>query len=294
MTTTSIGQYDNCVQLESGKFSIAITQDFGPRVIGGSIDGSDNIFAVFPPEAMHESGFCLYGGHRLWHSPEVSPRTYAPDNDPVEVEELEDGGLSITRFEEENRLHKNITIRALGDEQFNVCHTIVNRNQWAIELAPWALSVMAPGGKAIIPQLHEEDANPYAADRRINFWPYAQLNDPRFSLTQDFYILRQNTSAQTPFKLGCSCPLGWIAYVNGSTAFVKKVDYDPNATYPDHGSSIETYSCNRFLEIETVGKLVALQPNEEAVHVEVWQGLSGLGATETDDEIKANLVSRIK
>jgi len=33
-----------------------------------------------------------------------------------------------------------------------VSHRIVIRGPWAIELAPWSISIMAPGGRVVLPQ----------------------------------------------------------------------------------------------------------------------------------------------
>ncbi len=52
-----------------------------------------------------------------------------------------------------------------------VVHRLTNRNPWAVELAVWALSVMAPGGRAVIPQ---EDFVPHpdvlAPARSLVLW----------------------------------------------------------------------------------------------------------------------------
>ncbi len=295
MQETNVGEHKHCLELTSGEFRVAVTTEVGPRVIGGFIGGSDNIFQVLPIEPMADvdTGFILYGGHRLWHAPEVAPRTYAPDNDPVEVAELDGGAARLTCFEPMNGIEKRLEIRPLGGERFELTHTLKNRNQWVIELAPWALSVMAGGGMAIIPQLHDPNADPFQADRRFNFWPYADLGDPRLSFGSDFVVLRQDPAAEAPLKIGCNCPAGWIAYVNGPTAFVEHVKYDAAAVYPDFGSNIQSYSCGQFLEIETTGPLARLGPEAEAVHIEVWQGLSGVGPVNTEDKIKTNLVPRL-
>ena len=56
----------------------------GPRLVRLSLAGSDdNLLAevadIKIPTPHGE--FNLFGGHRLWHSPEAFPRSYLPDND---------------------------------------------------------------------------------------------------------------------------------------------------------------------------------------------------------------------
>ncbi len=272
MEAMKIGDQAECLVIESGNFKIGVTTQVGPRILGAFLGDEKNLFVLMPDEDLPNitTGFRLYGGHRLWHAPEVNPRTYAPDNDPVIVEELEDGSVSFSNDEPLTGLFKTITVAPLGGERFEVTHTLINRNQWTIELAPWALSMMAPGGFAVVPQTRLPDANPFAVDRQLNFWPYSNLTDPRFSMTEDFYILRQDTAAATPFKFGCNAPDGWIAYVNDQKVFAKQVQYQAQAVYPDFGCNIESYSCDRFLEIETLGPLAKLEPEAEVTHVERW------------------------
>ena len=93
MKTCDVGIYRNCLEITNGSFRLAVTTDFGPRIIGGFINDGPNIFKVLPNIPMRGigTGFTLYGGHRLWHAPQAVPRTYAPDNAPVEVLETDDG-----------------------------------------------------------------------------------------------------------------------------------------------------------------------------------------------------------
>jgi hypothetical protein len=296
MKTTTVQDYRNCILLESGRFSLAVTTHVGPRVIGGFVGGSANLFVVLPQQPMDgiATGFALYGGHRLWHAPEASPRTYAPDNTPVEVKELPGGEVSFSSgIEAITGIEKTIAIKPLGGEKFEVTHRLVNRNLWAVELAPWALSQMAPGGIAVYPQHRVPKANPFAVDRSLHFWPYSDLADPRFRLGSQYLFLAQDVKATTPFKLGYANADGWAAYVNGGVAFVKYFDYDADLTYPDHGCNVESYSCGAFLEVETLGPLELLQPDQEAVHVEVWHAFDGVGPVTTDAQVVRELLPRL-
>ena len=296
MRQLKVGEHQRCDELVSGKFRIAVTTEVGPRVIGGWVGNSPNLFCVTPVKPIPgiNTGFLLYGGHRLWHAPEVKPRTYAPDNVTVDVTAVAGGARRYTTYEPMNGLEKQLEIKPLGRERFTVTHRLVNRNQWAIELAPWALSVMAPGGVGVIPLQHNPKDNPYQADRQLNFWPYSNLDDPRLTVSEDYVIIRQDPKAKGPFKVGCKCPAGWIAYVNKGVALVKTMKYKAGATYPDYGCNMESYTCAAFLEIETLGPLAQLKPGQAAVHVETWQGLRGVGPVNTPERVRANLRRRVR
>lgn len=296
MTTRTVGDHQNCCELTSGKFTIAVTTEVGPRVIYGSIDGSDNIFAVLPPtdHPLVKTGWRNYGGHRLWHSPEAAPRTYAADNDPVEVTENEDGSVTFSSgVEALTGIEKSITIEPLGNEQFVLAHRLVNRGQWDIEVAAWALSVMAPGGLAVVPFAADRDANPYAMDRTLNLWPYSDFTDPRLTLGERYLTLRQDPAAEGPCKIGVNAAAGWVGYVVHNVALVKQIEYAPELVYPDNGCNVESYTCADFCEIESLGPMCLLAPGEDTVHIEVWNGLPRVGTVGSEDEIDEAIAGRL-
>ena len=90
---TTYAGYD-CLILGNRHLKTWVTVSCGPRIIGLSFKGGDNILAVLP-EARYEtpSGkeYRFRGGHRLWHAPEHPEHTYVPDNDLVRVSQI-DGG----------------------------------------------------------------------------------------------------------------------------------------------------------------------------------------------------------
>jgi len=295
MKTTTIEMHRQCVELTSGSFRIAVTTLVGPRVIGGFIGDSPNIFRVMPDEPLPDcpTGFKLFGGHRLWHSPEAMPRTYAADNDPVKVTETDDGIEFNSGVEDLTGIEKSITIKPLGRDRFQVMHRLTNHGQWDVELAPWALSVMAPGGVAVLPMQRDSNANRFAPDRFLIAWPYTDLDDDRLTIGREYVLLAQDENASGPCKVGMDGRPGWIAYVNRGTALVKFYEYFEEAEYPDNGCSIESYSCADFCEIETLGPLHLLEPGETAEHTEIWLGLSGLPDIRTEDGVRNHLAPRI-
>ncbi|HEX9061498.1 MAG TPA: hypothetical protein VF941_15055, partial [Clostridia bacterium] len=78
--------WDNCIQLSNEIIDAVITTDVGPRIIKFSLSGKDNVFCEVKDE-MGKTGsneWRIYGGHRLWQSPELEGRTDYHDNEPVE------------------------------------------------------------------------------------------------------------------------------------------------------------------------------------------------------------------
>src|SRR5512137_2580373 len=75
-------------------------QEAGPRIVHLSLLGPDrepgeNLMAEIPDVGIPTpyGTFRLYGGHRLWHSPEGMPRSYVPDNEGCGVERSDNSVL---------------------------------------------------------------------------------------------------------------------------------------------------------------------------------------------------------
>ena len=81
----SYGGWDNCVQIANDIVDLIITVDVGPRIIRYGFADQENELCEIESSMGLTGGneWRLYGGHRLWHSPEAKPRTYEPDNSPV-------------------------------------------------------------------------------------------------------------------------------------------------------------------------------------------------------------------
>jgi hypothetical protein len=57
----------------------------------------------------------------------------------------------------------------------------------------------------------------------------------------------------------------------------------------DYGCNAEVYCCDRFIEVETLGPLVTLEPGASTVHVETWELHTGLSGTETPGGLRTVL-----
>ncbi|MEM6528316.1 MAG: hypothetical protein AAF653_08470, partial [Chloroflexota bacterium] len=87
LTQVEYGGWANNHKLTNRHIELVITSDVGPRIIHLALPGGSNLFYNDPETVGRTSDdtWHLYGGHRFWHAPETMPRTYQPDNTPVEV-----------------------------------------------------------------------------------------------------------------------------------------------------------------------------------------------------------------
>ncbi len=214
----------------------------------------------------------VYGGHRLWHAPENDPRTYFPDNSPVKYE-LNGNTLKLIQdIEATTGIQKEIEVTLSESEgSVTVLHRLINKNLWEIELTPWSLSVMAAGGRAIIPQEPYEswDENMLPV-RNMVLWSYIDMQDPRWTWGTKYIQIKQDPGAKTKQKLGILNTLGWAGYYLNGDLFIKRYSYDPEARYTDLGCNTEIYTDSDLLEIETLGGRTMVPPEGCVEHVEKW------------------------
>lgn len=262
------------VRLSSGKVELVATLDVGPRIIHLAVPGRPNVFHN-DADAMGQTGepkWLNRGGHRLWIAPEDPVSTYFPDNGPVAVEELPQGGVRLRPAPETvNGLQKEIdVVLDKRRPRVRLTHRIINISEKPIRLAPWALSVMAPGGTAVVglpPRgSHPKDLLPNQA---IILWPYTDLADPRLKFGTRAILLAQRAGTAS-FKIGLENVEGWAAYAVGGCLFVKRFPWKPRKAYPDKGASLELYTNQDMLEVESLGPMARLRPGRKVEHREEW------------------------
>lgn len=265
------GVYGKCARISNGNIELVITIDLGPRIIRfGFAVGVNELLENYPGTQSLGDGreYKFRGGHRLWHSPEKLPRTYMPDDEPVEWEKL-DGGIRVSQKTEPwVQIKKQMKIEITGENSVKITHSLINKNAWPVELSAWGITQGAPGGIEIIPQTKRETG--FLPNRAVALWPYTKMNDRRIYWGSDFVAIKHDSDAKTPLKLGTTNENGWAAYFNHNNLFIKMFDYISGAKYPDYGMNFETYCCSAFTEIESLSPSVSIKPDDSITHIENW------------------------
>jgi len=269
----------NCYRIYNDQIELVVPTSSGPGVLFFGFVGGKNEF-----NTMQNWGFST---HRLWHAPEAHPRSYDPDNKPVEFKQ-HDTFIRLTKATEAaTGIQKEIDI-ALSPVKHHIAitHRLYNRGLWAVELAPWAITNVAPGGKAIIPLPPRQPSTQQnlLPTSMMSIWEYSDLSDPRVKFGPRYIMVHQDKNCAGPLKLGVMDTNGWIAYWNGNM-FVKTFDYKKGAAYPDFGSSVEVYTGKENLELETVAPLTLLQPGESVEYTEQWFLFKGVPEPINDADI---------
>lgn len=280
--------WSNCYRVSNGEIELIVTGDVGPRVIRFGFTGGQNLFKEFPEQLGRtgEDKFQLRGGDRVWKAPEDSVATWAPDNIPLTIQITPAGLIAREPVEPSTNLQKEIEVSmAVSGTAVTVTHRITNRSLFALEFAPWALTMMAQGGTAIsgFPPRGTHPANLEATNPLV-MWAYTNLADSRWRFTRKYLTLRQDPNNKEAQKLGMFNRDTWAAYLLNHELFVKKTTADPSRTYPDFGCSFETFTNNDFLEIETLGPLTKVAPGQTVEQVEHWALYRNVSVTNWTDE----------
>jgi len=270
------------LRLANGVVELHVPMAYGPRVTHYGFAGGPNVFgeaAGAERETPHGT-WRAYGGHRLWAAPERFPETYTIDEGAPRIE-------SSARRAVLRRAHDPLTGLAASIELelerdgtgVVVRHALANEGPAPCRLAPWGLTVVRPGGVALIPNpRYRSQREALLPARTLAVWSYTDLSDPRFGFGPAFVRLRCDPARTAPAKIGVACERGWFAYLAERTAFVVRTLYDAAAEYPDRGCSVEVYTEGSFCEVETLAPLVTLLPGETAHHAERWSLLGELAA----------------
>src|SRR5438477_8595363 len=248
--------WKNCYRVANGEIELIVTGDVGPRIIRFGFVGGQNLFKEFTDQLgkSGEEKFQLRGGDRVWKAPEDPIATWAPDNVQVEIQLTPTGLIAREPIEPLTKLQKEIEISMMpSGTGVKVSHRITNHSLFPLEFAPWALTMMAPGGIAVsgFPPRGRHPANLEASNPLV-MWAYTNLADPRWKFTKKYLTLRQDPSNAEVQKIGLFNRDTWAAYILKGEAFVKRSNADPAKTYPDFGCSFETFTNSEFLEIETL------------------------------------------
>lgn len=294
MEKISYGGWDNCYRLANNQIELIVTADVGPRIIHFGFVGGPNIFMQYPNQMGLTSSdeWLTLGGHRFWHAPESKTRTYYPDMETVLVQEIDNGLIATQKPEPTTGVQKQIKITLSQDEpEVKLIHNLINHNLWAIDAAPWSISVMAPGGVAILP-LPPRGPHPkfLLPTSTISLWPYSDLSDPRYTFYEKYILIKQDANLNTPQKIGVFASDGWAAYINDNWCFIKQAPIQFDGIYPDLGANFEVFTDREMLELEALGPVESIPPKGKIDHLENWTLIKDVPKPKSEADIINNLI----
>lgn len=271
------------LRLASPSLWLEVLAAGGPRLLRLGLAGSATNLLAETPDLGWETPLGRYellGGHRLWFAPEDPDAVAIPDGDGLVVEPSP-GGLRLTgRGEPSTGIVRSLDIRLdPGTASFAIRHELRNHGRASIELAPWSITQLPLGGRALMPQARAAAGHHVRPTRNLVVWPYTSWEDRRISL-RDGVVVVHGTPGDD-LKLGCFTELGWVAYVRGGVALVRRFEPALGRHHPDLECNVEAFCGRRYVELEVLGPLRTVAPGDSAVLQEWWE-LRSVGAARGD------------
>lgn len=276
---TIYGNFGKCLAISNNSMEVFVTVDCGPRIIKCNLLGKPNLMFEDIERKKNEDVssvfgegkvWQIYGGHRMWLSPEKMPETYYPDCDKVLYTVSATGATFQPPKQAVTGLQFSMNVSIDETEpKLTVTHYVKNTKSEPITGAIWCLSVMDKNGTIVVPQPKENTG--LLANRVLALWPYTDMTDSRIFWGSDYIALHQDPAIAKSIKFGINNTAGKIAYINHGQALIKSFDVDHiNDTYPDYGCSCEAYACDLFTEAESLSALKTLKKGDVMEHAEVW------------------------
>ncbi|MDR0739769.1 MAG: hypothetical protein LBF00_02745 [Mycoplasmataceae bacterium] len=269
--------FRRCLKISTSNYTVILATQFGPRILffgpndkfNMLFEDTKDVFTMSTKEhqkKFHNKIWHCYGGHRLWVSPE-SILTYAPDNKPLNVQ-IRSNKIMIKAPTLPLINLKICWVLNVEQHKLNIKHSIQNLAKQSITLAPWSLTQMAPNGIAIFK--FNDNQTGFLPNRRLIVWPYTHLQDARLFLGNKYLSLKMDPTKKQALKLGMDYHIGKASYILNNYQFTIQFKHNMKGDYPDYGCSLEAYTNNHFLEIETLGTLINLQSQASVRHKETW------------------------
>ncbi len=275
--------YGRCLAVSNGVIEAYVSIDVGPRILRFGFVGGQNMMqndldrvsqwkgAAYDAYYGEGTVAYLYGGHRIWITPERAPETYYPDNEPVEVTYTDNGVCFTPPAQRMNDVQLSLEIVMHPERaEMQVFNRVKNLRDEDREFAVWTVSAMNLGGIEILP--HSTENNGYLPNRVLSLWSYTNANDCRFFNGNRYMSFKQDPSASGPsFKVGTNNVSGRVIYALGEDVFRKEyASHDADKKYEDGGVSFETYINARILELEALGPVERVAAGETAELAEKW------------------------
>ena len=263
-------------RVELGPYVVRVAEKAGPRILGFARRGGPDLFAHLPEAVIDVPGldrFHFLGGHRLWRAPESPGVTYQPD-DAGAVVVFDGQQVDVVGLPDRDGVRKRMLLEHQGGKLI-VDHELSNTGDEPVDVAPWAITQLAPGGVAYVPHSTQlADAHGVVPNRSLVLWPYTDLGAPEFGFESSFTAVAASGRPEK-MKVGLSNERGWLAYLSGRELFIKWSSlHIEGAVYVDRDASVQCYRDERFLELETLGPLATLDPGDTVSHRETWASLS--------------------
>jgi hypothetical protein len=242
------------VKITGNDCEMIISISFGPRIVSLRRPEGDNLLYE-DTTGFGVGAWRLYGGHRFTIGPE-SEASYYPDNVSCSVNQA--GGVLVISAPTRNddlRLSIKVSESSRGCG-FELLHILENYSSKTWSGALWAITCI-PRSANIAGYC---DKNP------IIYWPGTVVSN--WTITDGLLALK---GGEFRGKAGWHMNEGWISATQAQTKLtIYHGETTTTADCVDGGCNLEVFVCKDWIELETLGKAVAVLPGELAQHTQHW------------------------
>jgi hypothetical protein len=141
------------------------------------------------------------------------------------------------------------------------------------------------------------DKDHFQSVSALTLWSFTDFTDNRWGMGREFIQLIQQEKPEGRFPeqmSGLFNPAGWGAYVRAGFMFLKRARVVPQAQYPDFGCNFELFTNSEFLELESLGPLVTLQPGQITSYTEAWWLFDNVPDIDSEGSIRTAILPLVQ
>ena len=285
---TTFGPWSEAWRLTRKEVEMIVVSQIGPRIISLRLGGGPNILFDDSVGTFARKNWKIWGGHRFWVSPETE-QSYQPDNDSCETR-VDGERLIVTGSVDPCGLQKILEIAPCPSTAggFEIIHHLVNRGPMLASGAIWGLTCVAPEGRVVISW---GEGTAEWRTQMVRYWlrwgggsGTSCVGSTQWKPNDEFFLVEPSGEMG---KVGLFSDGGYMALLRPDATFIKRFDVVAGATYPDGGCNVELYTCEKFIEMETLSPTQVLHPNERITHIERWDLIGRTFAPEEIGSIKS-------
>ncbi|MCF7853280.1 MAG: hypothetical protein K9N51_00670 [Candidatus Pacebacteria bacterium] len=274
----------NAVEVMTDSLRLVAVTDFGPRIAFLGKPNGTNVF-LWEPGKRKRKDWDLRGGHRVWVTrpgADECEDTYATDNDPCDVQVMDNGFRVVGAENKVNATRRGIEVTMRDDCTLDVDNFVVNTGSLLYSGGVWALTCTIPTDdcRYCVPV---GDGTAWDNFTMVHFREWAGqgqggFNDDQFVVGSDLVTLVPRGIENKKMLQSHTGIVAFSDAINDVT-FAKKVGYDRARPYPLN-TNIALYvgPDNFMVEMETMGPETTLKPGDELHHIETWRFVDGARA----------------
>jgi len=267
---------------------IGITPSIGGRIISLKFKGKELLFvdhahmgetfnftsAVDLKKEKQTLGFRLWGGDKTWVAPESKWIEGIP---PIDLDASEytatltDNSIKMTSpIDRETGLQIIREISLDAENNIFLNQTFINKKDQPISCGIWDVTQHLRPSEIFIP-IKPEKVKP---DTRFP----ASVDKRREIISAEEGLTKICCTTPWQFKYGAKADEGYVImktpYDDQQKIVIKRTfEIDPQALYPHDDHMIEVYNSNGYpyFELEVLGPLVTIEPEQSIAHQQKWQ-----------------------